>query len=303
MLRVALLLVVDVSSAEPSMLQSTDLIDARARHDFEKRTGAQFPGTALGGEGLECDGHPVYAAPPEEVVPQKMQRAAWIVSRLVKYGVNLEKNFLKNSLEIGPCASPIRLPGSVVLRQATVDWAPATAKESHCRGLQPTFVDDAQFLSTLHDGAFDLLLAAHVIEHLRDPLRALAHWSRVVRAGGHLVLFLPDACSPDMMDRARLAMPASHYAREYRSRQADSHEDEIAISLLRFARMFNSTSKVSALPSAFEGYRVLLSASECFRVLPNAAQCFWTSSEGVWKGLKSCARRPGRPTLVASAPP
>lgn len=51
-------------------------------------------------------------------------------------------------------------------------------------------VDDAD-LYGIADAAYDVVLASHVIEHLADPLGALAAWSRVTRDGGHLVLVVP----------------------------------------------------------------------------------------------------------------
>ena len=35
------------------------------------------------------------------------------------------------------------------------------------------------------------MLASHVLEHLANPLGALAEWRRVVGAGGHILLIVP----------------------------------------------------------------------------------------------------------------
>lgn len=43
------------------------------------------------------------------------------------------------------------------------------------------------------DGSFDLVTCSWVIEHLRDPARALAQVRRVLRPGGHLVFLTPNA--------------------------------------------------------------------------------------------------------------
>ena len=53
-------------------------------------------------------------------------------------------------------------------------------------------VDDAQALATLPDASQDFVLAGHVLEHVEDPIGALAAWLRVVRPGGAVVLALPD---------------------------------------------------------------------------------------------------------------
>ncbi len=46
-------------------------------------------------------------------------------------------------------------------------------------------------LEGVSDAAYDLVLASHVIEHLADPLTALAAWKRVTSEAGHLVLVVP----------------------------------------------------------------------------------------------------------------
>jgi SAM-dependent methyltransferase len=41
------------------------------------------------------------------------------------------------------------------------------------------------------DETYDALLASHVVEHLANPLGALAEWQRVVRPGGYMLLIVP----------------------------------------------------------------------------------------------------------------
>ena len=50
---------------------------------------------------------------------------------------------------------------------------------------------DGVDLHTLADGSYDVTMSSHVIEHLANPLRALAAWRRVTRPGGHLLLIAP----------------------------------------------------------------------------------------------------------------
>jgi SAM-dependent methyltransferase len=40
--------------------------------------------------------------------------------------------------------------------------------------------------------SFDFVLSCHSLEHVANPLKALAEWRRVVRPGGYLVLVLPN---------------------------------------------------------------------------------------------------------------
>lgn len=51
---------------------------------------------------------------------------------------------------------------------------------------------EATALHGVADGAYDFLLSSHCLEHVANPLAALAEWRRVVRPGGQLVLLLPD---------------------------------------------------------------------------------------------------------------
>ncbi|MBI4786877.1 MAG: class I SAM-dependent methyltransferase [Chloroflexi bacterium] len=46
-------------------------------------------------------------------------------------------------------------------------------------------------------GAFDAIVAQHVIEHLPDAGAALCEWNRVLKAGGRIALATPNAGYPD----------------------------------------------------------------------------------------------------------
>jgi len=52
-------------------------------------------------------------------------------------------------------------------------------------------IGEARRIAAVPDDSYDALLASHVLEHLADPLGALAEWQRVVRAGGHVLLVMP----------------------------------------------------------------------------------------------------------------
>ena len=54
------------------------------------------------------------------------------------------------------------------------------------------WVREAGELSGIADGAYDFVLSSHCLEHLANPLGALREWRRVVRAGGHLLIVVPD---------------------------------------------------------------------------------------------------------------
>jgi len=52
-------------------------------------------------------------------------------------------------------------------------------------------IGEAGRLEDVKDASYDALLASHVLEHLANPLGALAQWQRVVRPGGHVLLAMP----------------------------------------------------------------------------------------------------------------
>lgn len=54
-------------------------------------------------------------------------------------------------------------------------------------------VGTCEDLSIFADRTWDGVFSSHLLEHLVDTERALAEWWRVVKVGGHLVLYLPHA--------------------------------------------------------------------------------------------------------------
>jgi SAM-dependent methyltransferase len=81
-----------------------------------------------------------------------------------------------------------------------VDYAEATiwaagkdpVYQPEGRPLGRRFFREATSLDGISDETYDALLASHVLEHIANPLRALAEWKRVVRSDGTLVLVVPD---------------------------------------------------------------------------------------------------------------
>jgi SAM-dependent methyltransferase len=75
----------------------------------------------------------------------------------------------------------------------TLDFAERTIWSESQEGIVPgrRLIAEAANLDEVADDAYDAVLASHVLEHLADPLGALAEWRRVVRPGGHLLLIVP----------------------------------------------------------------------------------------------------------------
>src|SRR5688500_1257132 len=106
----------------------------------------------------------------------------------------------KIGTEIGPGSAPI--PG--------LDPAPIyvdcfkTFADAPCRA---DYFGHACALP-FHDHSLDYVLASHVLEHVANPVRALAEWYRVVRPGGYIYLVVPDRRAT--WEHARELTPADH---------------------------------------------------------------------------------------------
>jgi SAM-dependent methyltransferase len=50
---------------------------------------------------------------------------------------------------------------------------------------------DGVALDALGEGSYDIVLSSHVLEHIANPLRALASWRRVTRSPGYLLMIVP----------------------------------------------------------------------------------------------------------------
>ena len=118
--------------------------------------------------------------------------------------------------------------------QETVDWANAANSGHRCLP-PPTIVDDAQTLSKVRADTYDLVFSSHCLEHIPNVYLALEHWARVVKPGGWIIIFVPDACS-NTMDNVRVTLPATHFEEEYVHRRAHSHELEHTVTLNRFLK-------------------------------------------------------------------
>jgi SAM-dependent methyltransferase len=62
-------------------------------------------------------------------------------------------------------------------------------KNKSC-GIQ--YVLDATNLKEIPSAQYDFLLSSHVIEHIANPLKAIAEWCRVIKDDGNLIIILPD---------------------------------------------------------------------------------------------------------------
>lgn len=51
---------------------------------------------------------------------------------------------------------------------------------------------DAELLEGVPDNSYDFVYSSHCLEHMRDPVRALGNWFRVLKPGCSAVIAVPD---------------------------------------------------------------------------------------------------------------
>jgi len=54
------------------------------------------------------------------------------------------------------------------------------------------FISEATDLSEIATARYDFLLSSNCLEHVANPIKALAEWRRVIKPGGGLILVLPN---------------------------------------------------------------------------------------------------------------
>lgn len=111
----------------------------------------------------------------------------------------------QRGVEIGPGASPV--PG--------LDPRPYYVDCFKSFGAEPNLADYFGHAGALpfHDHALDYVIASHVLEHVPNPVAALAEWVRVVRPGGIVYLVVPDRRVT--WDHPRAPTPVAHLLEDY----------------------------------------------------------------------------------------
>lgn len=80
-----------------------------------------------------------------------------------------------------------------------------------------------------HDHSLDYVIASHVLEHVANPIAALAEWHRVVRPGGVIYFVVPNRLAA--FDHTRELTPVSHLLDDFRAGTTacdPTHIDEFA---------------------------------------------------------------------------
>jgi len=71
-------------------------------------------------------------------------------------------------------------------------WDRASSRPHDRMTFTTQYVAEASHLDSIPDEAYDFVLASHVLEHVANPLGALAEWKRVLRRRGAMLVIVPD---------------------------------------------------------------------------------------------------------------
>ena len=89
--------------------------------------------------------------------------------------------------------------------------------------VEPDIIGDAETLDGVADNAYDFLISAHVIEHMKNPIGAFKQWARVVKQGGLIYLIVPD--KRITFDKQRVRTTLAHMVLDY-SKPSDERDFE-----------------------------------------------------------------------------
>lgn len=95
-------------------------------------------------------------------------------------------------LEIGCSAGPLQqiLKTDGYTSLTGIDISEKAIALARYRGVPNVSVMDGARLD-FPDASFDLLLASDVLEHIEDEVQAVREWTRVLRPGGQMIVFVP----------------------------------------------------------------------------------------------------------------
>ncbi|MDO7884699.1 class I SAM-dependent methyltransferase [Hymenobacter cheonanensis] len=95
-------------------------------------------------------------------------------------------------LEIGCSGGPLmqRLRQQGYADVTGIDVSAPAIELAQARGVPHVSVMDGAALE-FADARFDLVIASDVLEHIEDEAKALQEWTRVLRPGGQLLVFVP----------------------------------------------------------------------------------------------------------------
>lgn len=126
-------------------------------------------------------------------------------------------------LEIGPLQKPMITHAGMAMeyidRFTVADLRAQYPELNELPLVEPNIIGDAETLAPVPNNCYDFLIAAHVIEHMKNPIGALSHWLRVIKPGGFLYLVVPDKRITFDVHRARTSL--AHIILDYKNPSAE----------------------------------------------------------------------------------
>lgn len=109
-------------------------------------------------------------------------------------------------------------------------WAEVRAENGfHYHPSKPPgkqFICEATDLREVRASAYDCVLSSHCLEHIANPLRALAEWKRVLKPDGWLLLVVPHKNNP--FDWRRPVTPVAHMLEDYKRNMGEDDTSHLA---------------------------------------------------------------------------
>jgi len=108
-----------------------------------------------------------------------MKECSKSISRRLANSNFINRYFVGNGVDIGGKPDPLGLYQEFFCQMKSVktwDWEDG----------------DAQIMAGVSDGRYDFVHSSHCLEHLVDPIEGIKNWLRIVRAGGYLIITVPD---------------------------------------------------------------------------------------------------------------
>jgi SAM-dependent methyltransferase len=138
-------------------------------------------------------------------------------SRLLRSRRRLTGPLKGRGLEIGPGNLPMTFKHPVKVQYLDTNTQDQLAQyypKLTFNQLQNFILGDADDLQNIPHNHYDFLVASHVIEHVKNPLRAFKRWVEVVKPGGCLYIIFPNR--DECFDKGRPYTTISHLLAEYK---------------------------------------------------------------------------------------
>jgi ubiquinone/menaquinone biosynthesis C-methylase UbiE len=130
---------------------------------------------------------------------------------------SLSRNLQGDGVEIGPGNLPMLFSNKVNMTYIDINTQETLSRfhpQYKFDNLTNFIIADADNLPKVTNNTYDFLVANHVIEHVKNPLKAFKRWYEVVKPGGHLIIIFPNR--DECFDKGRPYTTISHLVSEFK---------------------------------------------------------------------------------------